>query len=284
MDFIRSIKEEVATISIVGRARTGKSLVAGELYAPGRIPCPFDLGHKMDACTYGVWLTAKTIKHPHQKDTVILVFDVEGTGYHEANKQNDMQLMVITLLISSYFIYNTKGTFDASALEEIEFVTELTERIQSTPSDEEGEEFSKFFPMFMWLLRDVHLTPVINGRQVTVKEYFRDKVLKKERGRSKKTKDRQWIREVFLTTFQSYDAFALPMPHYDKTKLQRLGDLPRDELNDEFNTGLQEFCDLVFRNVRTKTLFRKKPNDEDQYIHCTGSRMYCLYNYLYITI
>ena len=143
MDFIRKIKSKIATISIVGKARTGKSLIAGELYAPGQIPCPFDLGHKMDACTYGIWVSAKTIKHPHKDDTVILIFDVEGTGFHQAENHNDMQLMVITLLISSYFIYNSKGTFDASALDEIKFVTELTENIHSTPNDDEGEDFKK---------------------------------------------------------------------------------------------------------------------------------------------
>eukprot|EP01084_Bolivina_argentea_P033536 62019_1 len=78
LDFIRKIGSKIATISIVGKARTGKSLIAGELYAPGKIPCPFDLGHKMDACTYGIWVSAKTIKHPHKKDTVVLIFDVEG--------------------------------------------------------------------------------------------------------------------------------------------------------------------------------------------------------------
>eukprot|EP01084_Bolivina_argentea_P052235 95959_1 len=58
IEFIRSIASKIATISIIGRARTGKSLVAGELYAPNYIPCPFDLGHQMDACTYGVWVSA----------------------------------------------------------------------------------------------------------------------------------------------------------------------------------------------------------------------------------
>ena len=143
MEFIRKIRHKIATISIVGRARTGKSLIAGELYAPGKTPCPFDLGHKMDACTYGIWVSAKTIKHPYQRDTVILVFDVEGTGFHEATKQNDMQLMVITLLISSYFIYNSKGAFDSSALDEIDFVMSLTETIHSTPSDDSGQDFKK---------------------------------------------------------------------------------------------------------------------------------------------
>ena len=52
-----------------------------------RILCPFALGHEMDACTYGIWVSAKTIKHPHESDTVILILDVEGTEFHQNTKQ-----------------------------------------------------------------------------------------------------------------------------------------------------------------------------------------------------
>ena len=70
----------------------------------------------MDACTYGIWISARPIRHPTDNDMVVLIIDVEGTGAFDANKQHDMQLMVITLLISSYFVYNSKGAFDAPAL------------------------------------------------------------------------------------------------------------------------------------------------------------------------
>jgi len=272
LDFIRSINAKVATISIVGRARTGKSLVAGELYAPGIIPCPFDLGHKMDACTYGIWVSAKTIKHPHEDDTVILIFDVEGTGFHQAKKQNDLQIMVVTLLISSYFIYNTKGSFDAPALDEIKFITELTEQIESTPNSKDGQDFKKFFPKFMWLLRDAHLEPTINNKRVPVRDYFTEKVLKHEAGFSRDVREREWIRAAFLQMFQKYDAFALPMPHANKKKLQQLGTIKRSKLEPEFNNGLRKFYDIVMRDTRVKTLYLRQ-NDRDYYEYCTGPHL-----------
>ena len=53
--------------------------------------------------------------------------------------------MVIALLISSYFIYNSKGTFDASCLDEIKFITELTQKIHTVPNGKnDGTDFKKY--------------------------------------------------------------------------------------------------------------------------------------------
>eukprot|EP01083_Nonionella_stella_P120541 361264_1 len=276
LEFIRSISSKVATISIVGKARTGKSLVAGELYAPRKIPCPFDLGHKMDACTYGIWVSAKPVKHPHYQDTMVLIFDVEGTGYHEANKHNDMQLMVITLLISSYFIYNTKGAFDAPALDEIKFILELTKNIHTAPNQKgNGLDFKKFFPIFMWLLRDVHLEPVIRNKRVSVRQYFTQKVLGSESvdGFDTDVMRRQYIRKAFMQMFQKYDAFALPMPHGNEKVLKKLGFIARSKLQPAFNDHLDEFCDRVLKDTKCKVLFSKDADGEDQYTHCTGTHI-----------
>eukprot|EP01084_Bolivina_argentea_P033527 61990_1 len=264
IEFIRNISAKIATISISGPARQGKSLVAGELYAPKHIPCPFDLGHTMDACTYGVWVSAKPIKHPHEQDTVILIFDCEGTGYHQAKKQHDMQLMIITLLLSSYFIYNTIGTFDADALDELEFVTELTDCIKVKPNDEDGNGLEYILPKFMWLLRDSHLEATINGKTVPVKEYFTKKVLKYERGKSKDVQRRQTIRSIFMETFTSYDAFKLPHPHSDTNVLKTLGTIKRDKLEPQFNKQLDIFCKKVMCEAKCKVLFVPNPNDNKQ--------------------
>ena len=210
MQYIRDIRERIATVSIVGKARTGKSLAAGELYAPQKIPCPFDLGNLMDACTYGIWMSARPIKHPTADDMVVLIIDVEGTGAFDANKQHDMQLMVITLLISSYFIYNSKGAFDAPALDEIKFVLDLVDNIKSSPHDD-GQNFKKFFPAFMWLLRDVHLEPVINGKSVSATEYFAEKVLKSDGKLGRVAMEREQVRSAFIQMFKNYTAFTLPV-------------------------------------------------------------------------
>eukprot|EP01084_Bolivina_argentea_P033529 61993_1 len=271
IEFIRNISAKIATISISGPARQGKSLVAGELYAPKHIPCPFDLGHTMDACTYGVWVSAKPIKHPHEQDTVILILDVEGTGFYEATKHNDMQLMVITLLISSYFIYNSIGTFTAAAMEELEFITELSDCIKMTPNDQNGNGLENILPNFMWLLRDVHLESTINGKAVPIKEYFTRKVLKFSSSKSAINKHRQHIRRVFLESFSKYDAFKLPAPHSNKNILNSLGNSPRNQLEPEFIKELDILCKKVIKEAKCKILYiDDEKQGINQYIHCTG--------------
>ncbi|KAL0185421.1 hypothetical protein M9458_021118, partial [Cirrhinus mrigala] len=54
------------------------------------------------------------------------------------------------------------------------YVTELTEYIKIKSSDEEEEdsEFVKFFPSFIWAVRDFTLEQKINGRYVTEDQYL----------------------------------------------------------------------------------------------------------------
>ena len=51
LEWISKIKEKLSVIIICGKARTGKWLIAGELICRNELPCSFDLGHTMDACT-----------------------------------------------------------------------------------------------------------------------------------------------------------------------------------------------------------------------------------------
>eukprot|EP01084_Bolivina_argentea_P316419 548472_1 len=273
LQFIRNIRSKVATISITGRSRTGKSFIASELYAPQTIPCPFSVGHNMDACTYGIWVSVKPIKHPNKNDTVILIFDVEGSGFYENNKHNDMQLMVITLLISSYFIYNTKDIFDVYALNEIKFLLDLTKHIHSTPANKNGNDFHKHFPVFMWLLRDIHLEPTIESKHVSILQYFTDKVLKVEQGLSPQIQQRQYIRNALCQMFKKYDVFTLQIPSENKQILKQISNIPRSKLQPAFNDNLKLFYDIVMKDTMVKSLFHHVNDKEDKYVECTGTHL-----------
>jgi len=277
LEFIRGIKSKVAVVSIVGKARTGKSLIAGDLYVEGAVPCPFDLGHLMTACTFGIWVGVETQPHPDKEDTVVLVLDVEGSGAYDAQSQHDMQLMVVALMMSSYFIYNTKGAFDSKALEELEFILELTERLQVSPGDDDNDDLYKCFPKFMWLLRDVHLLPVMpgTGETVSARTFFQEVVLKKARGRKREARHQNEIRELFQELFQDFNAFTLPSPASSET-LAKIGILPRSHLFPKFTSRLAEFRQLVMSEIDVKTIYSPhSPTGEEggQLIPCNGPRL-----------
>ena len=125
----------------------------------------------------------------------------------------------------------------------------------------------------MWLLRDVHLDPTINGQVVSAREYFTKKVLKFERGMGRKAKARQQLREMFIEIFQKYDAYTLPMPHANNAMLRKLGTLPRVQLERDFNLKLHSLYQRIMRDAQCKILFSKNNNGQDQYTQCTGPRM-----------
>jgi len=62
--------------------------------------------------------------------------------------------------MSSYFIYNSMGTIDESALQNLSLIVNLSSQIQvksSTGEDADPEEVARYFPSFLWVVRDFAL-------------------------------------------------------------------------------------------------------------------------------
>ena len=62
--------------------------------------------------------------------------------------------------MSSFFIYNSVGSIDESALQNLSLVINLTKHIQVKArggEDVDTEEYSNYFPSFMWVVRDFTL-------------------------------------------------------------------------------------------------------------------------------
>jgi len=52
----------------------------------------------------------------------MLVIDSEGLGSVEVNKNQDSMIVLLSMLISSYFIYNTVGTIDENSFNELSYL------------------------------------------------------------------------------------------------------------------------------------------------------------------
>lgn len=55
-------------------------------------------------------------------DFTILLVDTEGLDAASAEKKNDISLLVLTILLSSYFIFNTLSVPKQTQLEELQYV------------------------------------------------------------------------------------------------------------------------------------------------------------------
>ena len=87
--------------------------------------------------------------------------DTEGLGALDEDSNHDARIFSLALLLSSFFVYNSVGSIDESALQNLNLVVSLTKHIhikaQGKSEDTDPEEFSKYFPAFMWVVRDFTL-------------------------------------------------------------------------------------------------------------------------------
>ena len=113
---MNTIKKPVAVLSIAGPARTGKSYILSRLLGD---PKAFQLGHTTDACTKGIWMSTSVLEC---KEYCIILLDTEGIDAMNDQASNDAKILVTTLLLSSYFIYNSSGVPHRDDLEKIRLV------------------------------------------------------------------------------------------------------------------------------------------------------------------
>jgi hypothetical protein len=78
--------------------------------------------------------------------------------------------------LSSCFIYNSVGSIDENAIQNLSLVVNLTKNIhvRSKGNEElECDDYAAYFPNFVWVVRDFSLQLVnMEGESITSKEYL----------------------------------------------------------------------------------------------------------------
>jgi hypothetical protein len=178
--------DRVAVVSIAGIYRTGKSFLLNCLsQVEGATEPLFEVGPTVQACTRGLWIwpTAMHVPQPDGTSLRVLFVDSEGLGSVGGTQQHDLQVFSLTMLISSIFMYNSVGAIDESSIEQLSFVTQLAKHIQvksSGPDDGASavDDLDKFFPDFIWTLRDFTLNLVDEyGNPITEHEYLENALM-----------------------------------------------------------------------------------------------------------
>jgi len=151
----------LGVISVAGTYRTGKSYLLNRMILQRK--AGFGVGPTVNPCTKGLWIWGKPLIGKQADGTTvnILVIDTEGIGALDEDSNHDSRIFSLALLLSSYFIYNSVGSIDENALESLSLIIHLTKNIQinADPSkqDLDSEDYAKFFPSFLWVLRDFSL-------------------------------------------------------------------------------------------------------------------------------
>ena len=119
VELLKTIRKPVVVLSICGPYRTGKSYFLSHLLHK---PFTFQMGHTMDVCTRGIWLSTTALMCD---EFVLLMLDTEGIGAVDGDGSDStyvMKLLVITALLSSTLIYNSNEVPQCSDLEQMRLV------------------------------------------------------------------------------------------------------------------------------------------------------------------
>ena len=79
----------------------------------------FEIGPAIRPCTKGLWVWGAPIKLRNNncdEEIQVLVVDSEGIGSFSANETHDAQVFALSILLSSFFIYNSLGNIDDNAI------------------------------------------------------------------------------------------------------------------------------------------------------------------------
>ena len=117
------MKGEIKVVAVAGLQRTGKSFLLNQIVMGqgGK----FEVGSTVQTCTKGINMVVKRT----EADGALVFLDTEGFGSTDRSQGFDIKLFSIALLLSSYFIYNSRGVIDSSAIEDLSLVVELTKHI-----------------------------------------------------------------------------------------------------------------------------------------------------------
>ncbi|XP_044847057.1 guanylate-binding protein 1-like isoform X1 [Mauremys mutica] len=253
LQVLADISQPVVVVAIAGLYRTGKSYLMNRLASKRT---GFSLGSTIQSHTKGIWMWC--LPHPRRAGHTLVLLDTEGlSDVGKGNTKNDTWIFALAVLLSSTLVYNSKGTIDQQAMDQLHYVTELTELIKAAGEGgrQEGEdstEFVRFFPAFVWAVRDFTLQLELDGREITEDEYL-ENALELKPGSSEQDQLYNLPRKCIRQFFPGRKCFVFVQPA-GRRDLPRLEELREDELDSEFQEQVARFCHHVWETSKPKTI------------------------------
>lgn len=219
--FLEAIEGPIVVLGVAGMYRTGKSYLLNKVILQSERG--FGVAPTINACTKGIWVFGKPfrVQLDDERSANLLVMDSEGLGALDQDSGHDCRIFALVLLLSSMFLYNSLGTIDENAISSLSLVINLTRHIRvrqrtsnGTDSDDEEdpEELAKFFPSFLWVLRDFSLELVNTlGEDITPQQYLENS-LAAHKGISDEVERKNRVRRMIKQFFPERNCFPLVRP------------------------------------------------------------------------
>ncbi|XP_061267320.1 uncharacterized protein LOC133244316 isoform X3 [Bos javanicus] len=254
LKILHQISQPLVVVAITGLYQTGKSYLMNRLAGQNH---GFRLGSTVRSETKGIWMWC--VPHPSKENHTLVLLDTEGLGNVEKeDSKNDLWIFALAVLLSSTLIYNSMNSINDQALQQLHYVTELTEliRSKSSPSSDKVEDsarFVSFFPDFIWTVRDFMLELELDGSSITEDEYL-ENALKLIPDKGPQIQNLNLPRECIRKFFPKRKCFVFDRPASNKKQLLHLEEMPDNQLDEDFQKQSKDFCSYIYTHAKTKTL------------------------------
>ena len=258
IDFLNSIKEEIIIVSVIGKARTGKSYLMNLLLDLIGKEEGFQVASTLQSCTKGIWLWG-TPKKSLNGNAKIIFLDSEGTSsIDKSTKTYDSRIFALVVLISSLFLYNTYSNIDEHGINELSLAAHLSNAITTNSNIDKDDLLTELSPKFIWIIRDFTLEKIHpeTGEEISSKEYLELCLKNKRCGRG--ANDNNIIRQNIIKFFPERDCVTLIRPVDNEEDLKRLNKIPYNNLKPEFKMEFKTLKDKIFKEALPKKLNGKK--------------------------
>ncbi|CAI2387384.1 unnamed protein product [Moneuplotes crassus] len=268
-ELFKNISGPFGIVSVAGMYRTGKSYLLNKVLLDlDKGDRGFGVGPSINPCTKGLWIWGTPVSgfSPDGKPINILIIDSEGIGALDEDSNHDTRIFSLCILLSSFFLYNSMGSIDESALQNLNLVINLTKHIhiKSNVNQEEidSDEYSEYFPSFMWIVRDFTLQLLNEELEEINSNQYLEKALEEQSGFSDKIEEKNRIRRLLKSFFKERQCFTMIRPVTDEEMLQNLDSMDEEQFRPDFVEQVFQLRRKVINCVKPKTLNGKQLSPE----------------------
>ena len=210
----------------------------------------FPLGSTIQSKTKGIWMWIGD--HPEDPTKALLLLDTEGLADPEkGSKDHDVKLVILTILLSTLLVYNSKGNIDSTALEMLNLSSELAQFVKTKGRADEETELVSLFPQLVWAVRDHFLDLEVNGEKLKTSDEYLEHCLASKHGISQAVQNHNRLTDVIKSMFSKRHCFVFPIPCRPRD-LKMLEELRFEDLEYDFRKQTDVFIKFILDQRKAK--------------------------------
>ena len=234
LQILKNIEEDLIIVFIFGKGGSGKSFLMNLLINASEkkkqvitnsiISTKNLKGFKVNSYfnslkgnKKGIYFWSSPIQKENSKEK-ILFFDSEGVNTEDISQQSlESKLLALMIIISSLFIYNTKGDINPYSLNDLQLIVQLTDSINTEGKIDKDEVVAELCPKFIWTLRDFNLDKYKQIKKRS--DMYLEECLNDDRFKGKNKDEINMISESLVKYFKKRECVIMPCPTNEEREL-----------------------------------------------------------------